>query len=800
MLITYLKAYWRNFTKNYLSLSLGIGGFAIGIAAFIISLLFINNELSFDGFNKNKESIFRIVYGDNDSQGSAYTAFIMGSTLKENFSDLKIARFNNAGGMRIPTSYEDRKFTETRFYFTDPEVFDVFSFRLIQGDPATALVNPFAAVITPAVAERYFGKDSPIGKALKIDWVGTSYDLTITGVMEAPPADSHLQFEMLISNATAEQVFTPKSFFTDWTANFCYNYLLVPKEKSDAIESTLQKIYSQTVPPNQRSFNVRLQPLNRIHLHSKLLAENSKNSDVTYIYIAATLSILIIVVSFINYVNIQLAVYSKRTKELGVRKVLGASAGDISTQFVVESLLNLGLACCLAFLLIQYGFSYFTEMLNTNLTINTLIDSSGFVLLFLLVLSVALCIYIVAFLSRIKPTSLLSGTTAMLTGQRAKSITVGLQAAISLMLIVGGIAIAKQITFLEEKSLGFDQEHVLTVPYGRVITNKIEAARNELVDGADVVSMSLSSQIPPSNLNFKVPCFPEGGNPNGNTEPWNVAMVVIDEGFTKTFDLKIIDGRSFSDELRNDTTESFLINESFAKQLGWKDPLGKLIEINFNPGTGVVEHKRGQVIGIVKDFHFESLHKAIEPILFIYKPTAFFYASFRLTPGDTQSKLERMKTKWSSLFPDTPFDYFFINQRLQTLYKTEQAWSKNVVVFSICAVVISCFGIFSLISFMVQSKLKEISVRKVLGATRYSIMVLMGFRVLRIVAISFIMTVPICMYFINGWLNEFAYRTTIGIDIYFIAFVSFALLTLAIISGSLVKASQTSIVDNLKKE
>lgn len=800
MFITYLKAYWRNFAKNYLSLSLGIGGFAIGIAAFIISLLFINNELSFDGFNKNKESIYRIVYGDNDSHGSAYTAFTMGSTLKENFSDLKIVRFNNAGGMRIPTSYEDRKFTETRFYFTDPDVFDVFSFRLLQGDPASALTSPFTAVITPVVAERYFGKESPIGKALKIDWVGTSYDLTITGVIETPPTNSHLQFEILISNATAEQVFTPKTFFTDWTANFCYNYILVPKEKLYAVESTLQKIYSQTVPPNQRTFNVRLQPLSRIHLRSKLLAENSKNSDVTYIYIAATLSLLIIVVSFINYVNIQLAIYSKRTKELGVRKVLGAGAGDISTQFVLESLLNLCLACSLAFLLIQYSFSYFTEILNTDLTINTLIDSSGFVLLFLLVLSVSLCIYMVAFLSRIKPTSLLSGTTAMLTGQRAKSITVGLQAAISLMLIIGGIAIGKQIIFLEEKSLGFDQEHVVTVPYGRVITNKIEAARNEFVDGTDVVSMSLSSQIPPSNLNFKVPCFPEGGNPNGNTEPWNVAMVVIDEGFIKTFDLKIIDGRSFSDEIRNDTTESFLINESFARQLGWNDPVGKVLEINFNPGTGIVEHKRGQVIGIVKDFHFESLHKAIEPILFIYKPNAFFYASFRLTPGDTQSKLERMKTKWSSLFPDTPFDYFFINQRLQALYKTEQAWSKNIVIFSVCAVVISCFGIFSLISFMVQSKLKEITVRKVLGATRYSIMLLMGFRVLKIVTIAFIISIPLCVYFINVWLNGFAYRTTISLDVYLVAFISFVILTITIILSNLLKAARVGIVENLRKE
>lgn len=800
MLKTYLTAYARSFAHNLVSLSLGIGGFSIGIAAFVVSLLFINYELGFDGFHKNRDSIYRVVYGDNDGHGSAYTAFVMGSVLQENFPGVKIVRFNNAGGMRIPMRHEDRKFVETRFYFTDPEVFDVFSFRLLEGDPGRALTAPFSVVITPAVAERYFGQQNPIGKALQIDWAGTLYELTVTGTIEAPPADSHLQFEMLLSNATAEQIFTPKTFFTDWTANFCYNYLMIPAESREAVESTLRKLYGQTVPQNLRSYDVRLQPLSRIHLYSSLLAEHSPNSDVTYVYLAALLSMLIIVVSFFNYVNIQVAVYSRRTKELGVRKVLGARAGDIGLQFAVESLLNLALACWVAFLFLLCAIALFPEILHHALSLETLFHNYSTVLLSLAILAGALSLYMITVMSGIKPASLLSGTTHMLSGQRTKSITVGFQAAVSLLLIVGAIAVSRQLAFLEEKSLGFDREHVISVPYGRVITPKIEATRSELVDGVDVLSMSLSSQIPPSNLNFKVPAFPEGGNPDGTTEPWSVALVVIDEGFTETFDLSLSAGRAFSDELRNDTTESFLINESFARQMGWHDPLGKRIEINFNPGTGIVEHKRGEVIGVIKDFHFESLHQSIEPILFLYKPTAFFYASFRLSPGNVPSKLGAMKEKWSRLFPDTSFDFFFLDQRIQALYRTEQAWSRNIIIFSACAVLISCFGIFSLVSFMVQSKLKEITMRKVLGATKQSIMLLMGYRIFKVIALAFLLTVPVSLYAINRWLDGFAYRTTIGTDVYLQAFGLFLLLTFITIFGNLVKAARVGICENLRRE
>lgn len=801
MLTHYLKPYGRSFRKNYVTLTMAIGGFALGLAVFVLSLEFISGELDFDGFHRNQDSIYRIVYGEDDERGSAYTSFVMGSILEESFPDVRAIRFNNAGGMRIPASHEDKKFVETRFYFTDPEVFDVFSFVLLKGDPETCLRAPFTTVITPAMAARYFGTDNPIGKSLKIDWVGTDYDLEVTGIVNPPPPNSHLQFEFLISNATAEQVFTPKTFFTDWTANFCYNYVYIPDGRADVVASALHKAYTKAVPADQRTFYTRLQPLSRIHLYSKLMAEHSRNSDILYVYIAASLGLLVIAVAFINYISIELAAYSKRLKELGVRKVIGASLGELGLQFSAECLINFVVACGLALAFIQLASSYYSEVLGGGISLRSLrIGNLLWVALGLLGLALLLVSYLVYALSRLKPSELLANRATLLRGQRNRSIWVGLQVGVSLMLIVGGLAMKNQLTFLEERDLGYDREHVVTLPYGRVITEKIELARNELVDETTVKSMTLSSQIPPSNLNFKVACFPEGGNPEGTTNAWNVAMVVVDENFAETFGLELIDGRTFSDNFRVDTAESFLINETFAKELGWAEPLGKRIEANFNAGTGKVEQKRGQVVGVLKDFHFESLHKPISPVLFIYRPSAFFYASFRLTPGELPRKIEQLRGKWESLFPEAPFDYFFISTRLEGLYKAERSWLSNVASFTAIAIAISLFGVFSLVSFLVQSRQSEFAIRKVLGASGFSIAGLVGVDVLRIVLLAFCLAAPICYLAIDSWLAAFAFRVELSAEVFLLSLLCFISLCGLVMAGSLVKASRTSVVENLKSE
>ena len=801
MILNYLKPYIRNFVKNRLSLSIGIGGFALGIAVFTISLLFINNELTFDGFNNNKNSIYRIVFGNNDSNGLAYSSHIVGQTIKENFPDTKVISISNAGGARIPFFYEEKRYTETRFYFISPEVFDVFSFQLLNGDPANCLANPFTIVLTQRAANRYFGNGNPIGKALKVDWGGTVYDLNITGLMNDPPANSHLQFDFLISFPTAEQLFRPKSLFTDWTANFQYNYVYVPENLStQTIEESLRKIYAEKVPPEQRSFDLRLQPLERIHLHSRLAAEHSRNNDIMYVYIAASLGFLIILISSINYLNILFALYSKRIKELGVRKVLGAGSLDLGLQFVLESVLNLLIAFTLSLTIIYFTSSFFSGLLNSNVSFEILLNNLMIPVGSLIGICAVVGIYILLFFSRLKPVSLIGSTQSFLTGRLSRSIMVGLQVSISLILIIGSIAIKRQIQFLEDRELGFDKDNIVVVPLGEVIRPKIASARNELVNQTEVISMALSSQIPSSNLNFKVPCFPEGGNPMGNTDPWNVALVVTDHDFANTYNLTMMAGRAFSDEIRSDSSESFIVNETFVKELNWKDPIGRRIDMNFNPGTGTIEKKSGIIIGVVKDFHFESLHKPIVPIVFIYKPTAFFVASFRLTPGFTQSKLESLKAKWNSLFPDAPFDYFYITQRLESSYKTERSLAKSTMTFSAAAILISCLGIYGLMSFLIQSRQKEITIRKVLGASEKSIIALLLTRVLKIVIIAFVVTIPFCMYGVNAWLNAFAYRSSLGPEVFLMALLGFIVIVLMVISGNLVKSARISVVENLRRE
>lgn len=801
MIRNYLNPYLRNFAKNRLSLLIGIGGFALGIAVLTASLLFINNELTFDGFNQHKSSIYRIVFGDNDTNGLAYTSHIVGQTVQQDFPETKVISISNAGGARILFFNGDKKYTESAFYFISSEVFDVFSFPLINGDPQSCLKNPYTVVLTQKAANRYFGDENPVGKALKVDWGGTIHDLNVTGLMADLPLNSHLRFDFLISFPTAELLFQPKSLFTDWTANFQYNYVYVPDHLNiESIEKSLRTKYAELVPSQQRSFDLRLQPLDRIHLHSRLAAEHSKNNDVMYVYIAASLGFLIILISFVNYLNILFALYSKRIKELGVRKVLGAGSLDFGLQFVLESGLNLLMAFALALTILYFTSSFFSGLLNSDVSFDVLLNNLAIPIGSLIGVSIVLAVYILFFFSRLKPVSLIGSKQPFLTGHASKSVMVGLQVAISLILIIGSIAVKQQIQFLEDRELGFDKDNIIVVPLGEGIRPKIASARHELVNQTEVISMALSSQIPSSNLNFKVPCFPEGGNPMGNSDPWNVAMVVTDQDFVKTYNLTLSAGRAFSDEIRSDSSESFIVNETFVKELNWKDPIGRRIDMNFNPGTGTIERKSGTIVGIVRDFHFESLHKPIVPIVFIYKPTAFFVASFRLTPGFTQSKLESLKARWSTLFPDAPFDYFYITQRLESSYKTERSFAKSTMIFSATAILISCLGIYGLMSFIVQSRQKEITIRKVLGASEKSIMSLLLIQILKIVFIAFVATIPFCMYGVNAWLNGFAYRSALGPEVFLTALLGFIVIVLIVISGNLLKSARISVVENLRRE
>ncbi len=801
MISHYLKPYWRNFKKSFLSLSFGIGGFALGMAVFTLCLLFISSETSFDKFNSNGPQIYRLVFGKDDAGGLAYTSHMMGQTVKDNFPGSKWVTFTNAGNARINFFNGNRKFNESKYYFTSPEVFDVFSFRLSQGDPASCLAAPFSAVLTPAAAARYFGEENPVGKTLKVDWAGTVYDLNITGLMEPPPFQSHLQFEFLISYATAEQIFLPKTLFTDWTANFQWNYVYLPEgTDTDFVARSLNKVYAERVPAEQRSDEVRFQPLERIHLHSKLSAEHSKNSDVTYVYIAASLGFLIIVICTINYLNILAALYARRLRELGIRKVLGARRYHIGSQFVLESMLNLLIAFGLSWLIIGFASPHFSNLLNSDISVGAVLAHPWIPLGSLAGIAAVISLYLVIFLSDLKPVSLIKGTDNFLSGTLSRSVMVGAQVSISLFLIVGSLSITRQIRFLENRELGFEKDQIVSVPYGRLITNGIMRHRKEFLNTTDITDLSLSSQIPSSNLNFKVRCFPEGGNPMKSDDPWSVSVLIVDHAFVQTYGLQMATGRPFSDDIRSDTAEAFMINESFAKELGWNEAVGKRIEINFNPGTGLIESKKGSVVGVVRDFHFESLHKPIGPVLFVFRPSAFFYASFRLTPGNTNEKVERLRTKWSSLFPDTPFDYFFVSDRVENVYRTEKSWARSIDIFSAAAILISCLGIYGLLSIILQRKVKEIAIRKIMGASGTSIMAFLSAGIFRVILVAFIVTLPFCFYAVNEWLNGFAYRAEISLDVFVISLVSFSAITLIVISGNLLKGARTSIVENLRGE
>ncbi len=804
MWLHYCRTYFRNASKNKVSSSLNLIGLVIGLASALAMSLFIESELSVDQHG-NSKNVYRVVFGQDDNSGSAYTPFILGSELKNTYPGVKPVRFNNAGNARANFKRGDKQFMETAFYFTDPEVFQAFPFRLIEGDAGSCLVQPFSVVLTQRAAQKYFGNENPVGMTISINWIDQDYELKVTGLLDETSYHSHLSFDYLISISTAERLFQPQSFFTDWTANFNVTYLFVDNPATaEVINSQVTSVYQSHLQQNTSDFHqLRLQPLERIHLYSHLSRELSVNSDIKYLYLAACIGILVLTVSLLNYTNLMSAMFTLRLKEIGVRKSLGAGRFIILRQFLIESMMNVILALLLALVLVSVTLPTLALHLGMSWTFGQLLHIPG------IWISIA-ALLTTGFLIGVYPSLVMANQNAgeVLYGRIRiglkstwlKSSLVVLQLFIAFFILVGAMVARKQLQFMEEKDLGYHKESMLTIPHGRAIRERTESVKQEMMQTGSIVSATLSSQLPSRSLGYKVPAIVEGGNPNGSTDPWPVSVVSVDFDFFQTFGLQVKEGRTFSTQFPSDSTEGFVINESMASVLNWPSPLGKEIEMTYNVGNGTVETRKGRVIGVINDINFESLHKKIEPVVFIFKPFWFYYITFRLKPGITPTDIEALAQQWKSIQPDAPFEYTFMTDRLEQLYLNEHAWASGVNFFSIIIIGISSLGLLGLISFMVQTKMREIAMRKVLGATSWSIFIKLYGPMLGLILIAAALAMPLAGYACSNWLNGFAYHISIDADIFIIPSLIVTLVSTLTVVSRIVKAVNINPVDILKVE
>ncbi len=747
MLRNFIKIAYRNLLMYRGYSFINISGLALGVACFILIILFIQDEWSYDRYHKNANRVYRIESIDTldlKAVGNARMQAPIAPALMKDFPEvLATVRLWPKRNVLINTG--DKKFYEDRLFYADPSIFDIFTFPLIKGDPQVALATPNSIVITETVAEKYFGDEDPIGKVVTID---NKMEYHVTGVLNDIHRNSHFRFEFLIPFSNAVHLFG--NAVNEWNrVSAFYIYLLLqPNYSPIALEKKLSDFNKRYMAQKQAFY---LKPLTSIHLHSHLPSELEPNSDIRYIYIFSAVALLILLIACINFMNLATAQSTRRAKEVGMRKVVGAYRWQLIGQLLSEAILLSFIALLLAVLLVELFLPTFNDMVDKNLTVDysniLVLLGFGGVALFVGMLAGS---YPAFFLSAFRPVYILKRATS--TGSKSAMLRKGLvvfQFAISVALIASTLIIYNQMNYIRKKNPGFKKEQLLVITLNDpALQSKSELVKRELLQIPGVIAVTTSRGRPGKEgmaTEFKV---------EGLEKPMWMNALGIDYDFVETYEMKMAVGRNFSEDFVTDREAAFLVNETAVTAFRWTDPIRKKLE-----WFGVA----GEVIGVIRDFHFKSLHEKVEPLI-LYVESKPSELTLRIHTDDIASTLASLKKKWDQLSPAYPFNYFFLDEDFDRLYRAEDKLGKIFGYFTILAIFIASLGLFGLAAFTTAQRTKEVGIHKVMGASAARIVLLItkDFAVLVFIAIS--LGTPIAYYGMNRWLQDFAYRIEVGFD------------------------------------
>ncbi len=802
MIKNYIKIAYRNLLNQKIYSFINISGLAIGITCFILIYLFVSDELSYDKFNSKYDRIYRmieIINTEGQGEESTSQAIPVAPALLNDYPQYieSIVRFFNYQQPTITLQEGDRKFNESRAFFADPTLFKVFDYKLELGNPDNALAAPNSIVLSKEMAKKYFGDESPMGKIIKLQGL---IDAKVTGVFAKLPSQSHIHFDCLISFSTIYSLNGPNFQSRNFVWNPAWTYILLKKGvKPEQLEREFPNFVNKYYPPLiKNQVTTYLQPLIDIHLKSHLDYEIEANSDISIVYIFSIVGFLILIIACINFMNLATARSSKRAREVGMRKVLGAGKNQLIKQFLSESIIISLIAVMISVMLIFLLLPVFNELADKNLSFNILANRGLLLMLVAvgLVVGIAAGIYPAFFLSSTLPITSIK-TNAQPKGGSAllRKILVVAQFTISLALIIGTFVINKQLKFLQNANTGFDKEQQVIIPLKPSMLQYYESLKNQFLLNSSVMNVTFMNEVLGENHNTHEVNY-EGMQPG----KWiYLSGLMVDENFVPAFGLKIIAGRNYSKEFPGDDTMSVIINESMVKKLGWGSPQNAIGK-RFNTLGG---HE--VVIGVVKDFNFVTLKDPIGPFFLSrmrpqFAPFFQKYMAVKIKPGNIKSTINYLDEKWSGIVTQLPFDFSFLNERLNTLYKSQDRLGKLIGYFSILAILIACLGMFALTTYSVERKFKEIGIRKVLGASSPEIVRLLMKEFLVLVIISNIISWPISYLVMNNWLKDFAFR----IDFPFWVLIISGLITLFIsvltIGFQSIKAATANPVKSLKYE
>jgi len=797
MFFSYLKIAFRNFRKNKGYTFINISGLAIGLACSILIMLYVTYEKSYDSYNENADRIYRfavkaMIGGTRIDQTN--TPAILTPTLLNEYPEIEYSvRFSNySRGVVIEA--DNKKFNEKNVALVDGEILNMFTFEFLQGDPSNALGRPNTAIISNETSLKYFGESNPMGKTIFFD----ENDYEITGVIKKMPENSHFHFDVLGSIITYPESMSD----THWFRNNYQTYIMLKEGVSQAsFESKLPDLvknylfegrnYDEIV--NENNFwDYYLQPLKDIHLTSDLNGEFEANGNNNYIAIFTIIAFFIILIAVINYINLSTARSAGRSKEVGVRKVVGSFRFDLIKQFLTESILSSMLSVIVAIIIIQLLLPSFRDFVGKQELAISLFNNPLMILGLIglaLIIGILSGLYPAVYLSSFRPVKVLSRKNpASSKHSFLRNGLVLLQFTISIFLLIGTFVVWKQLIFLQETKLGYDKEHVVVLRNTRFLGENSKPFKETLRKNPSVISTSGSSSLPGFGFNNW------GFRAGAENENISLNILFGDYEFFNTLKIEMKEGRDFSRDFATDTS-GIIINEATVNLMGWDNPLDQF----FNNGSGPLP-----VIGVVKDFHYESLHYDIRPgaILLLGDNKSGWerYISVRITPGNTSEKLAYINETWDKYANGIPFEYSFLDEDFNKLYNNEEQTGNIFIVFSVLAIFIACLGLFGMTSFIAELKTKEIGIRKVLGSSVAAIVILLSKEFTRWVIIANIIAWPVAYYIMNQWLEDFAYR--ISIEWWFFLFSGGLVLLISILTviHLTIKAAIANPVESLRSE
>lgn len=788
MITNLFKTAIRHLSKHPGYSILNILGLTLGITSALFLIIYVTDEISYDKYHRNADRIYRVssTLTEPDDQFTWIVAQIQfGPQAAQEYPEVQsfVRFFNMPQGAY---TFEDKEYTEQDFYYADSTVFDIFTYKVVKGDVKAAVTQPGKIVLTESAAARYFGDADPLGKFLK---EGTN-NYEVTGIIEDVPGNSHFRFDALAARNNL-----PKQMGS-WGNFGVFTYLLLPENIDyKEFEKKLQGISETHVKPVLGRFNVAveyvLEPIKRIHLHSTNAQEPEPTGSIAYVYIFAAVALFLVLIAAMNYMNLSTARSSGRAREVGLRKVVGSTRSALVMQFISESVIFTLISLVLSLIILFIALPKLNLLAGKSFDFS--IITSPTVLLAFIGMVVFVGIiggsYPAFFLSRFSPVTVLKGEITQGTaGSMFRKVLVIIQFMVSVVMIMCTLIVFRQLNYMKTMDQGFDQKNVVFLQLNGQTASKYNVFKQALLENPEIKGVS-GTNTPVGEGSGKVLFSVESDQ--GMTQR-GINFAIVDHDFIETMGIKIKEGRDFQQDMPSDTSLSVVVNETFVNRMGWKEPIGKRVEVT--NGNFLV----ARVTGVMKDYHQTGMYNEVETFMLVYRQNQLPFVYVRLSGNNTQQTLSYIETKWKEYFPDQPYTYTYLSERFNNQFEADEKRGTIFTLFTILAILIACLGLFGLTSYTVEKRTKEIGIRKVFGASEGIVMGIISKDFVILVSIGIMIAVPIAYWFMSIWLENYVYRTAISIAMILLSALITILITFITISYKAYQASVTNPAESVR--